>query len=178
MKSNTLCSIRRILLKAVGRSSFSLRDLMMISSQLEYDYISQARKLLPTGIDPDKVYDAITKPSGPGAQTLDKVRSTLGDKYTNNLMNLGLRHSAMLAQKLMAWDKYQALAGEVEARNAAERWAQGDYVNHPHNTLGYGPPPAQQLVRMNYGSPGSGQIPTSATIRLSPVDHDPFSESP
>ena len=67
-----------------------------------------------------------------------------------------------------AWELYHRSAGEVEARNAAERWEQGIAGQGlPTKTTGY--PTKDQIVFFD---------PSGPMAHGTPVDHNPFGETP
>lgn len=77
-------------------------------------------------------------------EALDKVTAVdpgLHHEWTTNSNT----KTGYEVQRDEAFDKYQSLAGEVEARNVQERHATGNYGSHPHNTQGY--PQGDQIVK-------------------------------
>jgi hypothetical protein len=67
-----------------------------------------------------------------------------------------------------AFDKYQRLAGETEARQASEQRTTGNY-QLPSRMPGYAPG-SEQLV-----DTGHGPLLKGRNFQLTPVEHDPFS---
>lgn len=102
------------------------------------------------------------------------------DPENFSLMQSILRRTKYLnSQRKAAQESYEALAGEVEARNVQERLASGAYETHPHYTPGY--PTYPQDVKPALPLVPVGHNPFGVPVEhdpfaLTPVDHNPFEE--
>jgi len=92
----------------------------------------------------------------------DSFSNELKKDVNEHIFNFGRLRKKVFQTEDAAFEKYQQLAGEVEARNVQERAAQGDYTSHPMQTEGY--PTYPQIVKFYNGR----------NAQLIPIVHDPF----
>lgn len=106
----------------------------------------------------------------------DRVLSRLRPDLRNRAVLIGREAMDLRAQRLSAYDKYQRLAGEVEARAVQEQLARRDWTTPVWQHEGY-TPFGEQIVLPQRGAVDLVSVDHDPfAMEFTPIDHDPFAE--
>lgn len=144
-----------------------LASLRQVTKTLGANYVSVEKglQLIKRGIEPPHyVTGEIAKVMAHDPDMVQQYSETL-----HNVLD-------KTKQSQSAFEKYQSLAGEVEARNVQERHAQGA-TGFPLATQGY--PTGPQIIQFRGQSAALHPVEHDPWEgQLVPVEHDPFEEEP